>query len=316
MNSNYLPSKRIFYLIGVILLIAVVAVISNSDFSGSENQSLTVRTESGDAVTRSSDDDSDSDGLNDWEELLWETDPNNPDSDGDGTEDGEEVSQNRHPAIPGERFDSLTEAQIRAVERSQPETQINVTESVFDNFLPRAVLLANEQYQGNTISQSQYEDLAEVIRNEITLPEDGTDYTRSELTVSSNSSPEAVDEYFENLRAVIQSYEDTPLGEELGILGQAIPNNRASQLVGLRYISMTYRALNTELLELAVPANMAELHLRLINNYEDLATSVSEMRYIQSDPLRTTRAVSNYREHSRQIEQTMGLIIQTVSSET
>ncbi len=39
--------------------------------------------------------DSDSDGLKDWEETLWGTDPKNPDTDGDGTEDGSAVEAER-----------------------------------------------------------------------------------------------------------------------------------------------------------------------------------------------------------------------------
>ncbi len=35
--------------------------------------------------------DTDQDGLKDWEEVLWKTDPNNPDTDGDGITDYEEA---------------------------------------------------------------------------------------------------------------------------------------------------------------------------------------------------------------------------------
>jgi len=45
--------------------------------------------------------DSDNDGLKDWEEKLWGTDPNNPDTDGDGVKDGEELKQGRDPLKPG-----------------------------------------------------------------------------------------------------------------------------------------------------------------------------------------------------------------------
>mgnify|MGYP003394785642 CR=1 FL=1 len=38
--------------------------------------------------------DTDKDGLQDWEEALWKTDPNNPDSDGDGIKDGDEAQEN------------------------------------------------------------------------------------------------------------------------------------------------------------------------------------------------------------------------------
>ncbi|MCR4311641.1 MAG: hypothetical protein NUV54_03715, partial [Candidatus Taylorbacteria bacterium] len=45
--------------------------------------------------------DSDSDGLKDWEEQLWKTDPLNPDTDGDGTPDGAEIKSGRNPLVAG-----------------------------------------------------------------------------------------------------------------------------------------------------------------------------------------------------------------------
>lgn len=45
--------------------------------------------------------DTDGDGLLDFEEALWRTDPHNPDTDGDGTADGEEVRLHRDPRKAG-----------------------------------------------------------------------------------------------------------------------------------------------------------------------------------------------------------------------
>ncbi len=45
--------------------------------------------------------DADTDGLLDWEEALWGTDPRLADSDTDGTTDGDEVRLNRNPRKPG-----------------------------------------------------------------------------------------------------------------------------------------------------------------------------------------------------------------------
>jgi hypothetical protein len=50
--------------------------------------------------------DSDNDGLRDWEEELFHTDPRNPDTDGDGYLDGEEVDSGYNPLIksPGDKL--------------------------------------------------------------------------------------------------------------------------------------------------------------------------------------------------------------------
>ena len=45
--------------------------------------------------------DTDSDGLKDWEEVLWKTAPQNADSDGDGMPDGAEVAAGRDPNKKG-----------------------------------------------------------------------------------------------------------------------------------------------------------------------------------------------------------------------
>ena len=45
--------------------------------------------------------DADGDGLPDWEEALWSTNPKKPDTDGDGTPDGEEVAVHRNPRKAG-----------------------------------------------------------------------------------------------------------------------------------------------------------------------------------------------------------------------
>jgi len=44
--------------------------------------------------------DCDSDGLENWQEAVYHTDPNNPDTDGDGYLDGEEVASGYDPTIP------------------------------------------------------------------------------------------------------------------------------------------------------------------------------------------------------------------------
>jgi len=50
--------------------------------------------------------DSDNDGLRDWEEELFRTDPDNPDTDGDGYLDGEEVDSGHNPLVkaPGDNL--------------------------------------------------------------------------------------------------------------------------------------------------------------------------------------------------------------------
>ncbi len=66
--------------------------------------------------------DTDHDGLLNWEEKLWGTDPNNPDTDGDGTSDGEEVKEGRDPTKKPP--DMLTVDVLRDLVKKTSETAI------------------------------------------------------------------------------------------------------------------------------------------------------------------------------------------------
>ncbi len=56
------------------------------------NGKLVAKLEHGPSVVSTIVPDSDKDGLNDRDEILWGTKPNNPDSDGDGIKDGDEIA--------------------------------------------------------------------------------------------------------------------------------------------------------------------------------------------------------------------------------
>lgn len=51
-------------------------------------------------ISLTKDKDSDKDGLADWEETIYKTDPYNPDTDNDGYSDGEEVAAGYSPTSP------------------------------------------------------------------------------------------------------------------------------------------------------------------------------------------------------------------------
>ncbi|MDZ4285526.1 MAG: hypothetical protein U1A23_01210 [Candidatus Sungbacteria bacterium] len=77
--------------------------------------------------------DSDSDGLKDWEEQIYNTDAHNPDTDGDGTKDGEEIARNRNPLKPGpDDLLSKTQTAISSTE-NQDETP-NLTQKISQIF--------------------------------------------------------------------------------------------------------------------------------------------------------------------------------------
>jgi hypothetical protein len=79
--------------IGLILFIGIYSkkgALSRINFWGGKETTIESQTK-----------DSDNDGLKDWEEDLYKTDPNNPDTDGDGYLDGEEINSGHNPLFKG-----------------------------------------------------------------------------------------------------------------------------------------------------------------------------------------------------------------------
>src|SRR5688572_24074343 len=104
--AKFLPSK---YFRGVLLSLLIVFVLVGASYALAERKN-THKTNSDIEIVAigegaqnnlykmAEEQDSDNDGLKDWEEILWQTDSNNKDTDSDGTSDGEEVKANRNPA--------------------------------------------------------------------------------------------------------------------------------------------------------------------------------------------------------------------------
>ncbi|MFT5179911.1 MAG: hypothetical protein ACI8V7_000457, partial [Candidatus Paceibacteria bacterium] len=99
--SNKVP---IFFVIVVVVVVSVISFSSLSDkYGDSKNNtgkpdvvSLSIARENVRDLN-----DTDEDGLYDWEEDLWGSDINKPDTDNDGTNDGDEISERRDPTIAG-----------------------------------------------------------------------------------------------------------------------------------------------------------------------------------------------------------------------
>ncbi|MDB5259586.1 MAG: hypothetical protein JWO73_794, partial [Candidatus Taylorbacteria bacterium] len=82
--------------------------------------------------------DSDGDGLHDWEEVLWSTDPKNPDSDGDGTPDGAEVAAGRNPLVKKTKSaDDSFAALARKASASSSKETLTITDEFGRDFFSK-----------------------------------------------------------------------------------------------------------------------------------------------------------------------------------
>ena len=136
------------------------------------------------------DKDSDGDGLKDWEELLWKTDPNKADTDSDGTNDNEEITLNRNPlkAGPDDKISDKEDlvAQEKAVSDSKQNT---LTASYARKFLTEYMTLKKQK---GVLTDLDKENLVQSFMDNLEPLTVNDSYRISSIKVSSESNEDEI----------------------------------------------------------------------------------------------------------------------------
>lgn len=190
--------------------------------------------------------DSDSDGLQDWEEKLWKTDPNNPDSDKDGANDGDEIAQNRNPLKKGPN-DTLQTVSNQNVALPKPNTSaINNNATVNQ----QTILQPTEQIEQPPGAQS----VQQTVNPEQTA-----------LKTYGNKAGEALLRYAKEWKKELNSFTNA-------IKGTMQEKEEARKT--LREVAEEYRGRANTLQTITPPTELAALHQDLIIKYENQATNI------------------------------------------
>ena len=214
--------------------------------------------------------DSDNDGLSDWEEGLWGTDPNNPDTDNDGTSDGEEINLGRNPTsadISDKLFDSGTFKTPSLTE----EEVLRLKEEFYTNFLKE---------RGEEIREETLLDLVDSFDAEQFTPQ----YSIQDLNIISGATKNEIRLYGNNLGSIFSRYGSGGI-DEVSIFSQGIQNKDSQVLSKLALVSIAYKDLANELLYMPVPLNVSEYHLAMVNGYDVFSRALDAMSAFFADPL-------------------------------
>jgi hypothetical protein len=240
--------------------------------------------------------DKDGDGLKDWEEKLWGTDPNNPDTDGDGTSDGDEVNAGRNPTIAGPHdklengiSSALGQSNISISTNSKLTSTDKFAQDIFTNYI--STRKSGMPFSEESKNALVYEALQEV-------PNLGTPiqkYTTSDLMISENTDKEAAKNYGNKLGEIIlkHSFETE---NEIVIFNRALANEDEKEIKKLDPIIEGYKNILKESLVLAVPNDAAEEHLLFVQSITSITASIENMRSIYSDPIKAIAGIGEYEQ--------------------
>ncbi len=243
--------------------------------------------------------DNDNDGLKDWEETLWKTDPHNPDTDGDGTPDGEEIKQNRNPAVKGPDDGILETMLNNGSEDSNPDFKMpeTFTETIGQQFF--AQFLVNKATDGGKITTENANDIANSMlstMDQYAKPGENAYKIADLKTVPATT--ENIKSYGNQMGAIIKKYFD-PISEgEITLLVQAVKDEDSLILEKLKPISSAYKNTTEEAAVLNIPETLAGDHLVIINNFYQIAKEISAMEKAFNDPALALIALKQYLDTS------------------
>lgn len=211
--------------------------------------------------------DTDNDGLKDWEEQLWQLDPENPDTDGNGVSDGEEIANLQNSIV--EKSSTNTDA----------TEELNQTDEFTRELFSIIIALQENGELTDQSSASITEKIVSFIESKPSLEK----YVRADLTIVANTS--------ENSMAYIIGYGNAltkyPIkSEDTTTLGAIVVTPDSTMpIASIEQVGVKYHSLKEALIKIPVPDGEVDAHLALINSVNEVAAMFTDVANYPIDPV-------------------------------
>ncbi len=300
---HYLPNKKFILIVVISLLIVGGGFFILKNYGSEKPRQITKQKLSSDSepiIAQEINKDSDNDGLKDWEEVLWKTDPNNPDTDKDGTPDGQEIKEGRNPLIAGkngktDKIESPKPDEIYPLLSAAPSS---LTEALGQQFF-NAYLSLMQEGSGQISEQDKEALIASFLKTTDNFSQAPRElYVKSDIKIDSGENQNIIKEYGNNLALIIKKYFDPIPETEMTVFYKAMQNQDKSELLKLKPIASAYKKTSGEFLSLEAPESFSEKHLALINDFSDISQTIENMQKVLDDPVIAVSAISQYQKSS------------------
>jgi hypothetical protein len=251
--------------------------------------------------------DSDNDGLRDWEETLWNTDPLKADSDADGTSDHDEIERGRDPlnSAPNDVYTLTT----TATQATTPSASSTLTDRASRDLFTGYLLLR----QGNNLDPASIQDLVTgvVNRSSDSARNTAQKYTADDLLrVVQDPGSDAMIAYSEGLRQSTAHLRG--LENEFIVFQRILREPAEADIEKLAQAALQYNTASAQLLALEVPSAVLTPHMRLVNGFSEYGQMVESMAGFASDPMRTMVILNEYMRLVTQMREATSEILQYI----
>ncbi len=231
--------------------------------------------------------DTDTDGLPDWQEALYGTDPNNPHSVNQAVTDGEAVAQ----GLVKPKFANATTTPVDAASVPGTAVEDNTVTGSFARTLFGQYLL---QHQGKNPTP---EEIATFVEQGVAdfnathaIP---NSFNQGQVRVS-GTGPDALMAYAASAEAVFAKNAAKTDKNEVEYLSDAILKNDPVAVAQLSKIGASYSATAKAYIAISAPKELAAPHLALANALAHVGSDITDMANISKDPLRGYVGLANY----------------------
>ncbi|OGG82566.1 hypothetical protein A3I46_01435 [Candidatus Kaiserbacteria bacterium RIFCSPLOWO2_02_FULL_54_13] len=267
--------------------------------------------------------DTDGDGLPDWEEALYGTDPRVTDTLKLGMQDGEAVARGLivPKAIADIPLVTPSPVSLDSDGLPPPPAEGTLTAAFAKNFFT-LFMAAKEANGGGDLSEAQMSEVANQALNSLASTVTvAPDYKSAKDINVSGSGADALTSFAVQAEAVLLKNTINATTSELNYLKSAVMNNDTTAIPHLASIAKGYRDSAVGLSMLAVPQELAADHLLLINAMMRVSEVTNDFARVTEDPLATMLALQLYPQavsnlgtafiHIGQIYKTAGITLPT-----
>ncbi|MBI3627416.1 MAG: hypothetical protein HY220_01515 [Candidatus Sungbacteria bacterium] len=227
--------------------------------------------------------DPDHDGLKNWEETLWHTDPNNPDTDGDGVSDGDEVKKGCDPTVKG----------CGNLNPDSTAGSAGLTSQLAESIINSGAL-ANTLQPSPDI-QTSLQNIQSLGSNYETASETAGAVSPNQIRVGGDASPDAIRDYFNSMAEILREHSAGVRQDPIQLMFQISRNPNSASRYGLfNYYAAAAEASFQAIAAIPVPAPVKDLHLQILQLIGKEKFIYKTFANTQKDPMSAIIAVQDY----------------------
>jgi len=275
MKKDYLPSKkftnRIIILVALfVIFFSIYKIFQLVSNHGSKKSSVKM------SIINKVQNDSNSNGIPDWEEKLWGLNPNK-----DGAKNKEIIDSKRNSLVNQNSSNIAGDASTT--------NNDDLSKEFF------AALISLQQT--GELDNNAMGVIADSISQKIVSKPLADIYKKSSLKIVSSSVANN-NAYLKELTKINYKYKDKDIGSELVFIIQALADKNPKILTLAKPTAEAYRDFGKDLMKIPVPSNIASIHIIMANNYEKNAQSIEGLIQLDDNPLLGMESLINYKKYN------------------